>query len=78
MTLNVSINESFKEGIKNHITRILDYKEPVVDDVKEDIITEVDVAPEISVDDVETKENAVKKTYYTPKKSRKPRNSEVD
>jgi len=78
LRLSVSTKENFKEGIKNHITRILDYKEPVVDDVKEDIIPEVDVAPEISVDDVETKENAVKKTYYTPKKSRKPRNSEVD
>lgn len=66
--LNVSTKENFKEGIKRHITRILDYKEPIVEIVKE----------EVSTDEVVVTDDAVKKTNYTQKKSRKPRNSEVD
>ena len=79
MTLNVSINETFKDGIKKHITRILDYKEPIEENTQEEIVSlETDVTTEIHTIENIVEENVVKKTYYTPKKSRKPRNSEVD
>lgn len=82
LELNVSTNENFKDGIKKHITRVFDYKEPIVEIVdaikeKEEIIPEVEVLEEISIPELAVEE-PVKKMEYVPKKNRKKKNSEVD
>ena len=74
--LNVSTNEEFKDGIKKHIKRVFDYKEPIVETIVEPVaepavetvVSEADVAKEVPV--IET----FKKEFPKSKK----RNSEVD
>lgn len=54
--LNVSTNEEFKDGIKKHVKRVFDYKEPVVEPIVEPVIPETDVVKEVSVTESFNKE----------------------
>lgn len=82
--LNVSTNENFKEGVKNHIKRVFDYKEePIVenietvkvaDEVKEqktvDVI-ETETTEEVCIEEEIVEKEPVKKMEYVPKRNRK-------
>lgn len=84
--LNVSVDESFKTGIINHLKKVFDYKEPAIENV------EVVEIPEETIPETKTmeetvekipvmeniKEEPVTKMEYIPKKNRKKQNSEVD
>lgn len=93
LKLNVSANENLKDGIKKHIAKVFDCKEPVVEvseivEEKEEIVLETIVTEEVletenviveEIPMVETiEEEPVKKIEYVPKKNRKKKNSEVD
>lgn len=92
LRLNVSIDEDFKDGIKNHLKRIFNYEEPVVEIVEEmqkveetqeeiAIDSDTDVAEEIPTIETNVIEEPIKKMNYVSKKNRKSRNnvnSEVD
>jgi len=81
--LNVSVDESLKNGIKTHIARVLSYEEPLVEAVEiveekeEKTVPEVEITEEVSTTET-IEEKPVKKMEYIPKKNRKKKNSEVD
>lgn len=87
LRLNVSIDEDFKEGIKNHLKRVFNYEEPVVEIVEEmqkvqetqeeiAIDSDTDVAEEIPTIETNVIEEPIKKMNYVSKKNRKSRNNE--
>lgn len=66
VNLGVTLRDTFKDGVKVHAERVLNYKEPVVN---------IEITKEADV--IETVENiAVEATEFKHKKKRK--NSEVD
>ena len=74
MKLNVSIEEEFKDGIKKHIKRVFDYKEPIVKPVVETVVPETKIVEEITETVSVTepvKEEPIKKMSYVPKKEHK-------
>ena len=86
LKLNVSADEDFKDGIKKHIKRVFDYKEPFVKPIVEIVEEKKEIIPEIKpiekvTEEIPTiepiKEEPIKKMSYVPKKEHK-RNSEVD
>ena len=77
LKLNVSMNENFKDGIKRHLEKVLNYKETVGEIIQEEIVLEK-VETENIVPETTTEENEIKKNKYIPKKNRKKQNSEVD
>ena len=76
LKLNVSADEEFKDGIKKHIKRVLDYKEPVVETVSPETKIVEEITEKVSVTE-SIKEEPIKKMSYVLKKEQK-RNSEVD
>ena len=80
LKLNVSADEDFKDGIKKHIKRVFDYKEPVVKPIVKTVLPETknveEITEKVSVTEP-IKEEPIKKTNYVLKKEHK-RNSEVD
>ena len=86
LKLNVSADEDFKDGIKKHIKRVFDYKEPIVKPSVEIVEEKKEIIPEIKsvekvTEEITTiepiKEEPIKKMNYVLKKEQK-RNSEVD
>ena len=80
LKLNVSADEEFKDGIKKHIKRVFDYKEPIEKPVVETVVPETKIVEEITEKVSVTKpikEEPIKKMNYVLKKEQK-RNSEVD
>jgi hypothetical protein len=79
MELNVSTEETLKDGIKKHVSRILDYKEPIVEIVKEEFTSSnIDSAAETPIKKNIDEEVPTKKIIYSHMKSKRQRNSEVD
>lgn len=86
LELNVYTEEALKDSIKNHITRVLGYEEPIVEIINETmisekvetVVSEQDVTLKTSDNEVIAEENLEKKVQYIPKKNRKKQNSEVD
>ena len=91
INLNVQLNESFKDSIKKHIEKIIGHEEYQItksENTEENIVEVNQDDSAISFKDIENveeqvieelvKENEIKKMKYTPKRSRKSRNSEVD
>ncbi len=87
LRLNVSIDEDFKEGIKNHLKRVFNYEEPEVELVEEmqevqetqeeiNVISNDEVAEEVSNIETSATEEPIKKMNYVSKKNRKSRNNE--
>ena len=76
INLNVSTNEEFKDGIKKHIKRVFDYKEPIIETivetiaepVVETIVPETDVVKEVHVAENFKKEFPKNNTYQKNKK----------
>ena len=74
--LNVSTNEEFKDGIKKHVKRVFDYKEPivetvvdtVVEQVVENVVSETDVVKEVPVIETYKKEFPKNNTFQKNKK----------
>jgi len=73
LDLNVSINEKYKQGVKQHIEKVMNYEdsnqEIIENDVFVDEIVNTDNAKETS---------ELLKINYVSKKRRKHKNSEVD
>lgn len=90
LNLNISLNESFKDGVKKHIEKVMGHKEFSIEKIENVKVEEdlnefdtVDVLPVYSeenvIDEAQTEENEIKKMKYASKKrSRKSKNSEVD
>ena len=76
LKLNVSADEEFKDGIKKHIKRVFDYKEPVVETVVPETKIVEEITEKVSVTE-SIKEEQKKKMNYVLRKEQK-RNSEVD
>jgi hypothetical protein len=80
LKLNVSADEEFKDGIKKHIKRVFDYKEPIVKPIVEIVeerkenVTETKAVEKITeeVPTVESvKEEPIKKMHYVSRKEHK-------
>ena len=74
--LNVSTNEEFKDGIKKHIKRVFDYKEPIVETIVEPVaepavetvVSETDVVKEVPAIETYKKEFPKNNTFQKNKK----------
>ena len=74
LKLNVTVEEEFKDGIKKHIKRVFDYKEPVVEPVVETVVPETKIIEEIKEEIPVTefiKKEQTKKMNYIPKREYK-------
>lgn len=80
LRLNVSVNEEFKDGIKRHIKRVFDHKEPIVKPVvditekRKEVVQEANsvekITDEISITE-SINENETKNDLYSKKQKRK-------
>ena len=88
--LNVTLSESFKSSVANHIKRVIGHEESLIEkieDVKiEESLNELDTVneesisiEEVEVAEVQTDNNEFKKMKYaTKKRNKRLKNSEVD
>ena len=70
LKLNVSVSEEFKDGIKKHIKRVFDYKEPVAETVVQETKIVEEITEKFFVAEP-IKEEPIKKMSYVPKKEHK-------
>lgn len=87
LKLNVSIDEDFKDGIKNHLKRVFNCEEPVAELIEEMqevqgtqeevmVISDAEVNEEVILVETNVIEEPIKKMNYVSKKNRKSRNNE--
>ena len=87
LRLNVSIDEDFKDGIKNHLKRVFNFEESDVELIEEMqeaqgtqeefmVISNAEVNEEVTLVETNVIEEPIKKMNYVSKKNRKSRNNE--
>ena len=85
LQMNVSSNETFRDGINKHIAKVFSYKEPIVEIIEtvEEVIPEVEIESKQEIEETVIEETIIeeveeKKMKDIPKKNRNRQNSEVD
>lgn len=72
--LGVTAGDNFKDGVKTHAKRVLNFTEPVI----EAEISIVEIVENNEVDEFESVETEITTTEYVAKAKKKRKNSEVD